>query len=535
MRRLIGLVFLMGSMGAFALDPYPRNEIIDIRHYRFNIDLNDSTDAIRGQAWITIQLKKRASEFELDLVQKNEKGAGMEVDAVHANGQTLKFTQQRNRLLIILSSPAATDSFVKIFVQYHGVPQDGLIIGKNKYGDRTFFGDNWPDRAHHWLPCIDHPSDKATVEFEITAPDHYQVIANGMKLEESSLPNNRRVTHWSETVEIPTKVMIIGAARFAVQEAGKVEGIPVESWVYPQNRDAGFSDYAPAVDALDFFYHHVGPYPYEKLANVQSTTRYGGMENASAIFYFENSITGKNDHEPIIAHEVAHQWFGNSASEKDWHHVWLSEGFATYLAHLYMEFKYGHDVLVEEIKADRQRIFDYSKSRESPIIDTLVTQLTDLLNPNSYEKGSWVLHMLRREVGDVNFWNGLRTYYQTYRDGNALTEDFQQVMEAASQKDLSIFFNQWLWRAGHPRLSIHWSYQAARKQVELTIDQLQEGLIFQVPLDIAYRSSGGDWAMETVRLDSRSQKFSFPAKSKPQEIVLDPLTWLLFESEIVRR
>ncbi len=148
--------------------------------------------------------------------------------------------------------------------------------------------------------------------------------------------------------------MVAGIARFAVQHAGKVNDISVESWVYPQNRLEGFYDYAVAVKVLDYFHNHIGPYSYKKLANVQSKTRWGGLENANTIFYSENSVTGKGERESLIAHEEAHQWFGNSATENDWHHVWLSEGFATYFASLYLENTYGHDRLVEEQKIDRE-------------------------------------------------------------------------------------------------------------------------------------------------------------------------------------
>jgi aminopeptidase N len=155
--------------------------------------------------------------------------------------------------------------------------------------------------------------------------------------------------------------MVIGAARFAVRQTGVVNGFEVTSWVYPQNREEGFDSYKYAPKILDFFHTHIGPYSYKKLANVQSKTRYGGMENASNIFYFENSVaTGAeaagnaSKIEPLVAHEIAHQWFGNSASETDWHHVWLSEGFATYLTHLYFEFTYGRDRMTKDLRDDRK-------------------------------------------------------------------------------------------------------------------------------------------------------------------------------------
>src|SRR5204863_6116924 len=157
---------------------------------------------------------------------------------------------------------------------------------------------------------------------------------------ESAVTKKRKITHWKTSVVLPTKVMVIGVARFAIEYEGEINKVPLQSWVYPQNRKEGFSDYSMASGPLDYFSKNIAPYPYEKLANVQSTTRWGGMENAGNIFYYENSVTGKANIEGLLAHEVAHQWFGDSASESDWYHVWLSEGFATYFTQLYLENKY---------------------------------------------------------------------------------------------------------------------------------------------------------------------------------------------------
>ena len=159
----------------------------------------------------------------------------------------------------------------------------------------------------------------------VTAPDHYQVVSNGREIEVTNLPGNMKFTHWSETAEIPTKVMVIGVTQFAVQNTGSVDCIPVSSWVYPEDRDSGFAHYAIAKDILQWYITHVGPYGFEKLANVQSKTIFGGMENAGCIFYFENSVNSKGV-EGLFAHEIAHQWFGDNATEKDWPHLWLSEG-----------------------------------------------------------------------------------------------------------------------------------------------------------------------------------------------------------------
>ncbi|NOS91635.1 MAG: M1 family peptidase [Cyclobacteriaceae bacterium] len=534
MNKLFTL-FLFIHSAVYAIDPYKRNEAIDVQQYQFQLEVNDSTDQIAGVAQVTIRFKKPITSFDLDLANKNAQGLGMTVSAVTLNGKTLSFRHQNDRLTIQLSTVSSVNEQLTFEIIYAGIPIDGFIIGKNKFGDRGFFGDNWPDRGHHWLPVIDHPSDKARVTFVVIAPLHYSVVANGIQTEETFLNAKQKLTRYEEETAIPVKVMVVGIARFAVQRAGVVDGIAVESWVYPQNKAEGFNDYAPAVQVLDFFHRHIGPYPFKKLANVQSKTRWGGLENAGAIFYFENSVNGKGDHVSLIAHEEAHQWFGNSASENDWHHVWLSEGFATYFAHLYLEHAYGHDQLVKEQITDREQVIKYYAKNPAPIVDTTLTDINKVLSTNTYQKAGWVLHMLRHKVGDALFWKGIQTYYARYQKSNALTDDFRVVMEEVSGQNLKPFFDQWLFRGGHPRLSGNWSYNPAKKELILEINQTQKEPFFSFPLDVAWVGKDGLQKTETVQIDAKSKKITLKADFEPIEVKLDPSTSLLFEGQIQKK
>ncbi len=534
MRNIFIFLFFTCPL-AWASDPYPKNSAIDVTQYIFQLEVNDSTDVISGKALVSIQFKKLISDFELDLINKDASGKGMEVQEVLWEGKRLSFTHKNNRLKITLLSSAKAGEVATFQIIYRGIPQDGLIIGKNKFGDRGFFGDNWPDRGHHWLPVIDHPSDKAAVDFIIIAPLYYAVVANGIKIEESPIDSKRKLTHWHEEVPIPVKVMVAGIARFAVQYVGKVNDISVESWVYPQNRAEGFYDYAVAVRVLDYFHNHIGPYPYKKLANVQSKTRWGGLENANTIFYYENSVTGKGEREALIAHEEAHQWFGNSATENDWHHVWLSEGFATYFTNLYLENIYGHDRLVEEQKLDRDQVIQFYLKNQAPIIDTTIVDIGKVLSTNTYQKAGWVLHMLRHEVGDLNFWKGIRQYYGTYRNSNALTGDFLRIMEDVSGKDLDRFFKQWLYQGGHPKISGSWHYDNKSKSVIIELNQVQKGDLFEFPMEMSLSQKDGKMEMKTIQVSTKTQKITIPVANVPTNLVLDPETWLLFEGSITQK
>lgn len=366
---------------------------------------------------------------QLTWISLDENGTESPLDYLHQNDR------------ILIHRPLSKNDTVRVHIQYKGVPKDGLIISKNKYGHRTFFADNWPDRGHHWLVCHDDPSDKASLEFKIIAPDHYQVVANGIRMEETNLPSNSKLTVWKEEVPLSTKVMVIGVADFAVNLAGYVHDcIPIYSWVYPEDKEKGFYDYALAKEILPFYIQYIGPYAYKKLANVESKTRFGGLENANTIFYSEKSIKGDRSNENMIAHEIAHQWFGNMATEKSFGHLWLSEGFATYFAMLYEEEKYGKEKMIELLSKSRNLIVDYSRKKNAPVIDTTTRDYMKLLNPNTYQKGGWVLHMLRMELGDSIFHQAIRQYYVRYAGHTAGTEDLQEVFESVSGQNLHQFF-----------------------------------------------------------------------------------------------
>ena len=252
---------------------------------------------------------------------------------------------------------------IKLIIFYEGIPFEGLQIGENKYGDRTFFSDNWPNKGRHWLATVDHPYDKATCEFIVTAPNHYQVISNGLKIEETNLDGNQKKTHWKQSIPIATWLYVLGVAEFAVQYVDEFDGKSIQTWVFKQDRDAGFYDFAePTKKALEFYSNNIGPYSYEKLANIQSNSVSGGMEAASAILYSANSVKGDRNTRwrNVVIHEIAHQWFGNSVTEYDWDDVWLSEGFATFTL-LFIEHQYGYDEFMKGLKLSKDKVDSFLK------------------------------------------------------------------------------------------------------------------------------------------------------------------------------
>ena len=500
---------------------------IDVKSYVFFITLPDSGQAIRGDALVRFERHAAAdSVLALDLV-------GMTVDSVNtagsARGPKTPFSYDGRAVRIPLL-PAWTGTF-GLVVSYHGAPRDGLFIGTTGRGRRAAFADNWPERARFWIPTVDRPSDKATVVFTVFAPPSWRVVANGKA--------SGRV--WTESRPIPTYTMVLGAGEFAVSRHWSVlsgrDTIPIEVWTYPE--DSAYADSGPfrrATEVVEALQRLVGSFPYEKLAHVESSTRFGGMENSSAIFYAEQPYLERRMSEGVMRHETAHQWFGDAVTERDWHHLWLSEGFASYFDLVAGAALDGDTLLREGMGRNAERYMG-SDVVDRPVIDTTVGDPLQLLNANNYQKGSWVLHMLRGLIGDSAFFRGVRSYYRTYRDSTALSEDFQEVMETAAGVELGWFFRQWLRQPGYPQLDVTWQYDAASGRVLAGITQSQkvEWGLFRLPvLTLEFRGPEGAILRRDIAVTGRQTFPRFDVPFAPVDVRVDPAGKLLLRATVTR-
>jgi aminopeptidase N len=266
---------------------------------------------------------------------------------------------------------------------------------------------------------------------------------------------------------------------------------------------------------------------------VQASTRFGGMENSSAIFYAERSFTQRSLDESTVAHEIAHQWFGDAVTERDWHHLWLSEGFASYLEPMFFE-QAGELTTFRASMERKRRVYLASDVVDRPVIDTTVRDPFDLLNANNYSKGAWILHMLRHEMGDAAFLDGLRAYYLALQDSTALSSDLAAIMERYSDKPLESFFRQWLLQPGYPRLEVVWHY--AEGEVTLEIAQTQPVAWGQFALSLPVRAElvGGGRLDLVVPVTARTEVVKRPVEATPGSVVLDPEGTLLMEAVVTR-
>lgn len=535
---LYALMLLLIPAASFG-DNYPKNPKIDVLNYIFRITLSDNTDAIQAEATIDVRYVGEGVEIlRLDLVKTSTAlgNKGMTVSKVESEGKALSFTHEGAELKIDLPAPSKRNQRSVYVITYSGMPATGLKIANNKYGDRTFFSDNWPDKGRNWLPVVDHPYDKATCEFIVMAPAHYQVVSNGLKIEESDLTNGNRITHWKQSVPIASWLYVLGVARFAVQYVDHFDHKTIETWVYYQDRDKGFYDFAePSKQVLEFYSAYVGPFAYERLANIQSNSVSGGMEAASAILYSENSVVGDRNERwrNVVIHEIAHQWFGNAVTEYDWDDVWLSEGFATYFTLLFIEHAYGRDAFMAGLDDSKKRVDAFhSKNPNYRIVHDNLQDMEQVTSSQTYQKGSWILHMLRGVVGTENFWKGIRSYYGKYMNGNATTADFRKEMEETSGMDLKFFFDQWLYQSGALKYNGSWKYDEKKKELRITLDQVQtDGSLYKMPVQVAVYPTTGNPFIKPLQANEKQNEFIIPLDTAPRNVLLDPDKWLLMDAK----
>ncbi|MEJ0056029.1 MAG: M1 family aminopeptidase [Bacteroidota bacterium] len=328
-----------------------------------------------------------------------------------------------------------------------------------------------------------------------------------MLQEESLLTDGNRLTHWKQAVPIAPWLFVLGVADFAVQYVDYFEGKSIQTWVYRHEREAGFYDFqTPSKQALSFFSDYAGPFAYEKLANIQSNNSTGGMEAASAIMYSEKSVNGKRDArwQTVIVHEIAHQWFGDAVTESDWDDVWLSEGFATYFTLLFSEHSKGRDEFAEGLKSSREQITRHiQKNGDSPVVHNQLSDMSKVTSTLTYQKGAWVLHMLREMMGDADFKKGIQSYYKKYLNANASTAGFRSEMEEASGLDLRSFFSQWLYQEGMPKLKGTWSWDSKKKELKVNLEQIQS-TPFLFPLEIGIvRNESPGMEMKKININTK--------------------------------
>ena len=515
-------------------------------HYEIALAFDrDLSEIASAEAEITVEVLRDGLQLvDLDFGE-------MAVDGVTVNGRGARYQHDGKRLNVAVADAARRGGRLTVSVAYHGRPKDGLILAKDKDGNPSATGDNWPDRLHHWVPSLDHPSAKATVNFTVTAPEGFTAVSVGPQTDygwETASGSTRRWA-WEQKTPVPPYCMVVAVGKFervVPRDALSQRLPPLAYYVPPSDRDDALAGFSAAPPSLDFFSRTVAPYPYEKLDHVVGATRFGGMENSTAIVYSSAVLDPPPDAPrsarfpatrrmvELVAHETAHQWFGDAVTPATWADLWLSEGFATYFAGLFVESYEGDAAFREYMTRKGGEYFNYARKRRAPIHDRETERLLDLLNANNYQKGAWVLHMLRLRLGGPAFFRGVSAYYRAHLHGNATTEDLRRALERASGQNLRDFFARWVYGAGHPVYKTGWSWRARGAcgggTLALTLAQTQAEEVFRDPVAVEITTPRGARRV-TLHPTGRETTMIIPLPASPTDIRIDPQDALLNEVE----
>jgi aminopeptidase N len=336
--------------------------------------------------------------------------------------------------------------------------------------------------------------------------------------------------------------MIIAVGQFKTFQLTERSLTPLSYYVPQSDAPHAIKGFAPANPSLSFFSETIAPYPYEKLALIVGATQFGGMENSGAIVFSRTLFDPRPQARisrtygipigiaSLIAHEIAHQWFGDSVTESTWADLWLSEGFATYFAGLFLQ-KYESEEAFQRYMSDSAAaVFAFEKQKRMPIVDRDTENLMELLNANNYQKGAWVLHMLRSSMGDEVFFRAIRDYYQAHVNKTANSEDLRAALEKSSGRNLRTFFARWIYDSGHPQYELSWQWRRNR-ELRLVLRQVQPGNVFTDPVPVSIRTASGTRDI-VFKPGSKATTETIRLHEKPLKIELDPRNTLLKESRI---
>lgn len=384
-----------------------------------------------------------------------------------------------------------------------------------------------PEDARYWFPCHDAPHQKATSELKATVPEGFRAVSNGALVDESQ-GAGKTSYHWRMSRPHAIYLISVAVGRFS-ELRDDWDGIPITYYCEKGREADARRGFAKTPKALAFFSDYTGVrYPYEKYAQVAVAEYPGGMENTTcttqtdAILIDERAALD-NDLDLLVAHELAHQWFGDLVTCRDWPHAWLNEGFATYLEVLFQEHDKGPDEAQYELFANAQAYFDEDARRyRRPVVCAAYKDPWVLFDRHLYEKGAWVLHMLRHELGEDAFRASLKRYLSRHADRSVETSDLAAAVEDQTGRNLKPFFDQWIFKTGYPQLRAHYAWENGRAGVWLL--QTQEGEdvpVFKLPLKV--RFTGAGWTREfDEEVSQREHRFSYRLPGPPLNVELDP-------------
>ncbi|HKP13931.1 MAG TPA: M1 family metallopeptidase [Blastocatellia bacterium] len=517
-------------------------QTIDVQHYRLQIRVNPDAPSATGTVTIQAQTTAPTSVVNIDAFNN------LAIDAVRVDDAARAFTHKNNRLTVSFAEalPAARPLTIavdyRVGVEFTNGQGEGMLATRHGAFDLPVMANlSEPYAAPSWWPCIDDVRDKATTEVEITAPPSYVGASNGVLVKTVTNPDQTTTYFWREDYPLTTYLISVAVTNYAKFEdtytALDGQTMPLVFYVYPEHLERAMQKFAVTRQAMQIFAPLYGEYPFinEKYGMVEFPWN-GGMEHQTLTSLGASVIgSGSSSAQTIIAHELAHQWWGDLVTLRTWNDIWLNEGFATYGEVLFLEHSANLD-------PGSVMFLSYDDGQDFGRLGGTVTA-EDLGDPFDdtgavYRKGAWALHMLRHLMGDERFFAALKDYRQRFAFANASTADFEQVCEAHYGERLDWFFQQWIYAPGRPVYKVNQEISGAdaagNYTVSVVIKQKQTheipgraGGVYIMPLDVMIHYADGTTETRVIRNDKRKQGYSFTVPKRPLSVVLDEGHWVL--------
>jgi aminopeptidase N len=537
--RRQGVMLALLALGAALIlradEPYARSKDYDLQHSKVSLRFDLEQKKVIGDVTHTISLLRDG----LDKIWFDS--VGLQIESVQLNRNKAAFETTEAKLIVTLPKASKTGDKYDISIKYEGKPTKGLYFilpDKNYPGTpKQIWTQGESEDTRYYLPTYDYPNDRLTTETILTVPSHWLTVANGKLMSTTDAGGGMKTWTWRESQPSSTYLFTVVAGEFA-EAKDKWRNIPVTYYAPKDRADRLMLNYGRTPAMIEYFSKRLGvDYPWEKYAqSMVDDFVAGGMENSSATTNTSSSLRNPKlvpefptDEDPLISHELGHQWFGDLVTCKDWGNIWLNEGFATFMEYMWMEGHFGK----EEADFDRwESVRNWFRSHNlyaQPIVRRDFDDSSEF-DGNAYGKGGLVLYMLRHELGDDAFYAGLKHYLEVNRGKNVVTADLAKAIEEATHTNVDQFFDQWVYGAGAPKLEIAYHYDVEKKQVALTVQQTQkpEGRVafFRVPVDVEITNASGT-KLYPIVVSKPTETFTLASESAPQMVLFDKGTQVL--------
>ncbi len=469
----------------------------------------------------------------------------MKIDKVILNGKNLSFNYDGKILSINLDKNYGLDDTLTYSITYSTIPKKGIffILPDKAYPKRIpeIWSQSESEDAQYWYPCHDYPDDFSTSSLTATVPEDWVVVSNGLLKKTTTDKKDRTKTfYWDEEKPHVVYLNSIVAGKYKILKT-KWDNVPIYYYVEPQFANEAMENFSHTPDILKFFSEVTGHhYEWDKLSlsTVQDFTE-GGMENVSAITLTNTTFHDKNA-EPqtnstdLVSHETAHQWFGDLLTCRNWANAWLNEGFATFFEALYGQHAFGNDHYVYEMSKDQEQVVNADKRERRPIVYNRYNSPDDVFGVYIYPRGADVLNMLRFVLGDQLFFKAIKHYVKEYQFHNVDTHDFEKAVQEATGQNLYWFFDEWVYKAGHPVFKVKYNYNPDIHKLIMTVDQTQKvdslTPVYKMPVEV-YIETPSEKIIKRVWVDSLENTFSFDVKDLPLMVNFDEGHELLKEMD----